>query len=183
MMRFLPAVALALLASPAAADDASDFFTLFERTCAKSLATPARFVEAAKAAGASFSFAISKRPEAEAEASWNDATYWTLDGDPRGLTLSMAVAGSAAVHRLSCIVYGAPHAPITVEAAVAHIRAAMGLGEPTSIHPNATDGDNESGANWSLGSGQDLRRIGVSIPSANSDALASIVVITQEHVR
>jgi hypothetical protein len=53
MMRFYLAVALALLISPAA-DDASDFFALFEHTCAKSLTTPARFAEAAKAAGASF---------------------------------------------------------------------------------------------------------------------------------
>jgi hypothetical protein len=86
----------------------------------------------------------------------------------------------AAIHRLSCIVYGAPHATITVEAAIAHIRAAMGLGEPTATHPNGRD--NESGASWFLGSGQDQQRIGVSIPASSSDTPASIVVIMQEHV-
>jgi hypothetical protein len=56
----------------------------------------------------------------------------------------------------------------------------MGLGEPSATHPNGPD--NESGASWFLGSGQDQQRIGVSIPASSSDTPASIVVIMQEHV-
>jgi hypothetical protein len=58
-------VAAVLLASiaPAAADDASDFFTLFDRTCAKSLTSQQAFIDAAKAAGATFKFALSGRPK------------------------------------------------------------------------------------------------------------------------
>jgi hypothetical protein len=178
MMRFVLAAALASLALPAA-DDAGDFFALFARTCAKAPKTPARFAEAAKAAGATFRFALSKRPEGDPARAWNDTTYWVADARPHGLTLSMSVHGSAARHGLSCLIYAPPHSGVTLDAAVAHIRAAMGLGEPTATTPGAPDG--ESGASWSIGSGEDEQRIGASIPAANSDAQASIAVITQGH--
>lgn len=61
------ALAAAFLASipPAPADDASDFFALFDRTCAKSLTNQQAFIDAAKAAGATFKFANSGRSEAQ----------------------------------------------------------------------------------------------------------------------
>jgi hypothetical protein len=63
----LLALLAALLAAipPALADDGSDFFALFGRTCAKSLTDPQAFVDAVKAAGATFKFALSGRPEAD----------------------------------------------------------------------------------------------------------------------
>jgi hypothetical protein len=173
MRPLLLAALLASIALPAAADDAGDFFTLFERTCAKSLKTPERFAEAAKAAGATFQSSLSKRPPDDPQRAWNDITYWVVDARPHGLTLSMSAHGSAAHHGLSCLIYAPPHSGVTVEAAVAHIRAAMGLGEPT----RATS----DGASWSIGSGQDEERVGATVPPIDSDAAASIAVITQEH--
>jgi hypothetical protein len=40
----------------------------------------------------------------------------------------------------------------------------------------------ESGASWTLGSGEDQERIGVTVPAMDSDAAASIAVIAQEHM-
>ena len=48
--RVLLAASLAAI-PPASADDASEFFALFDRTCAKSLTDQQAFIEAAKAAG------------------------------------------------------------------------------------------------------------------------------------
>src|SRR5580698_6539774 len=126
MMRLLLTALMASIALPAAADDASDFFALFERTCAKSLKTPERFAEAAQAAGARFKFALSKRPEGDSVRAWNDTAYWVMDERLHGLTLSMTVHGTAARHGLSCLVFAPPHSGVSVDAAVAHIRAAMG---------------------------------------------------------
>jgi hypothetical protein len=102
--------AAALLAStaPAAADDASEFFARFDRTCAKSLTDQQAFIEAAKAAGATFKFALSGRPEADIPHAWGDTSYWVMDARPRGLTLSMTAVGSDAKHSLSCIAYAPP---------------------------------------------------------------------------
>src|ERR1700729_2902213 len=131
MKRFLrTTLSVALLASmaPAAADDASNFFALFDRTCAKSLTTQQAFIDAAKAAGATFKFALSGRPEAQMAQAWGDTSYWVMDARPRGLTLSMTAIGSDAKHSLSCIVYAAPRAGLTLDGAVGHIRAVMRLG-------------------------------------------------------
>lgn len=62
---FPVALAAALLASiqSAAADDASDVFAVFDRTCAKSLTNQQAFIDAAKAAGATFKFACPDAPK------------------------------------------------------------------------------------------------------------------------
>lgn len=101
------ALAAAFLASipPAPADDASDFFALFDRTCAKSLTNQQAFIDAAKAAGATFKFANSGRSEAQMGHVWGDTSYWVMDDRPRGLTLSMSAIGSDARHSVSCIVH------------------------------------------------------------------------------
>jgi hypothetical protein len=90
----------ALLAAipPALADDASDFFALFDRTCAKSLTDQQAFIAAAKAAGATFKFALSGRSEAQMAHAWGDTSYWVMDNRPRGLTLSITAIGSDAKH-------------------------------------------------------------------------------------
>jgi hypothetical protein len=138
MKRLLSPVALlaGFLAStpPAWADDASDFFALFDRTCAKSLTNQRAFIEAAKAAGATFKFALSGRPAADMANAWGDTSYWVMDARPRGLTLSMTAIGSDARHTLSCIVYAPPRSSVTLDGAIAHIRAIMGLGEPAERH-------------------------------------------------
>jgi len=111
MRRQLLPVALlgaSLALIPAAADDASDFFALFDRTCARSLTDQQAFIEAAKAAGATFKFALSGRPEVDMAHAWGDTSYWVLDDRPRGLMLSMTAIGSDAKHSLSCIVYAPP---------------------------------------------------------------------------
>ena len=51
---------------------------------------------------------------------------WTTR--PRGLTLSMTAIGSDAKHSLSCIVHAPPRSSLTLDGAIAHIRAVMGLG-------------------------------------------------------
>jgi hypothetical protein len=179
MIRFLVAAGLAGVAVPAAADDASDFLTLFERTCAMSLATPAGFAQAAQAAGATLKQMIFRLPEGAPDREWNAIAYWAVDARPRGLTLSMTVHGTAANHGLSCLIYASPHSGLTIGAAIARVRVAMKLGEPDKTTGGAPDGD--SGASWTIGAGQDAQRIGISIPSASSDSVASIAVITQEH--
>jgi hypothetical protein len=175
----LLALLAALLAAipPALADDGSDFFALFDRTCAKSLTDPHAFIDAVKAAGATFKFALSGRPEVDMAHAWGDTSYWVMDARPRGLTLSMTAIGSDARHSLSCIIYAAPRAGLTLEGAVAHIRAAMGLGEPAERHEAGPAGP--SGASWRVGPAQDQQRIGVDI--ADSDAVSSIAVITPQH--
>ena len=173
--------ALLALIPPAAADDASDFFALFDRTCAKSLTNQQAFIEAAKAAGATFKFALSRRPEAEMAHAWGDTSYWVMDDRPRGLTLSMTAIGSDAEHSLSCIVYAPPHSSLTLDGAIAHIRAIMGLGEPTDRHEAGPA--RPSGASWFIGPALNQQRIGADIASADSDAASSIAVITPQHAQ
>jgi hypothetical protein len=173
----LLAASLALI--PAAADDASDFFALFDRTCARSLTNQQAFIEAAKAAGATFKFALSGRPEADMAHGFGDTSYWVTDNRPRGLTLSMTAIGSDAKHSLSCIVYAPPRSTLTLDGAIAHIRAIMVLGEPADRHAAGTAGP--SGASWLVGPPQDQQRIGVDI--ADSDAASSIAVITPQHAQ
>src|ERR1700735_2799586 len=182
MKRFLrTALSVALLASmaPAAADDASNFFALFDRTCAKSLTTQQAFIDAAKAAGATFKFAFSGRPEADMAHAWGDTSYWIMDNRRVGLTLSMTAIGSNARHSLSCIVYAPPHAGLTLDGAVAHIRAIMRLGEPADRHDAGPD--RPAGVSWRIGPALDQQRIGADIASADSDAASSIAVITPQH--
>jgi hypothetical protein len=181
MRRRLSLVALlAALApiSPALADDASDFFALFDRTCAKSLTNQQAFIEAAKAAGATFKFALSGRPEADMTHAWGDTSYWVMDARPRGLTLSMTAIGSDARHTLSCIVYAPPRSSVTLDGAIVHIRAAMGLGEPSDRHEASPA--RPSGASWFIGPALDQQRVGADIASADSDAASSIAVITPQ---
>jgi hypothetical protein len=185
MKRRLSPVALAavLLASiaPASADDASDFFTLFDRTCAKSLTNQQAFIDAAKAAGATFKFALSGRPEAQMAQARGDTSYWVMDARPRGLTLSMTAIGSDAKLSLSCIVYAPPRAGLTLDGAVGHIRAVMRLGEPADRHPAGPAGP--AGASWFIGAASDQQRIGVDIASADSATASSIAVITPQHAQ
>jgi hypothetical protein len=175
----LLALLAALLAAipPALADDGSDFFALFDRTCAKSPTNLQALVDAAKAAGATFKFALSGRPEADMAHGFGDTSYWVMDNRPRGLSLSMTAIGSDARHSLSCIVYVAPRSGLTLDGAIAHIRAAMGLGEPADRYDAGPAGP--SGASWRVGPAQDQQRIGVDI--ADSDAASSIAVITPQH--
>src|ERR1700722_19030587 len=163
---------------PALAGDASDFFALFDRTCAKSLTNQQAFIEAAKAAGATFKFALSGRPGADMANAWGDTSYWVMDARPRGLTLSMTAVGSDAKHSLSCIVYAPPHADLTLDGAIAHIRAVMSLGEPSDRHEASPA--RPSGASWLIGPALDQQRIGADIASADSDAASSIAVITPQ---
>jgi hypothetical protein len=185
MKRLLSPVALlaGFLAStpPALADDASDFFALFDRTCAKSLTNQQAFIEAAKAAGATFKFALSGRPEADMTHAWGDTSYWVMDARPRGLTLSMTAIGSDARHTLSCIVYAPPRSSVTLDGAIAHIRAAMGFGEPSDRHEASPA--RPSGASWFIGPALDQQRVGADIASADSDAASSIAVITPQHAQ
>lgn len=179
--RLLPlALPAALLAAtpPAAADDASDFFALFDRTCAKSLTNQQAFIDAAKAAGATFKFALSGRPEAAMARAWGDTSYWVMDARPRGLTLSMTAIGSDAKHSLSCIVYAPPRSSLTLDGAIAHIRAIMGLGEPSDRHEAGPV--RPSGASWFIGPALDQQRIGADIAGADSDAASSIAVISPQ---
>jgi hypothetical protein len=180
----LPGVLLAAsLAAipPASADDASEFFALFDRTCAKFLTNQQAFIEAAKAAGATFKFALSGRPEANMAHAWGDTSYWVTDARPRGLTLSMTAIGSDAKHSLSCIVYAPPRSSLTLDGAIAHIRVALGLGEPADRHEAGAAGP--SGASWLVGPAPDQQRIGADIASADSDAASSIAVITPNMLR
>jgi hypothetical protein len=182
--RLLPlALLAALLASipPAAADDAGDFFALFDRTCAKSLTDQQAFIEAAKGAGATFRFANSGRSEAQMAHALGDTSYWVMDDRPRGLTLSMTAIGSAAKHSLSCIVYAPPRAGLTLDGAITHIRAMMGMGEPVDRHEASPA--RPSGASWLIGPALDQQRIGIDIASADSDAMSSIAVITPQHAQ
>jgi hypothetical protein len=178
--RLLLVALLAALAPipPATANDASDFFALFDRTCAKSLTTQRAFIEAAKAAGATFKFALSGRPEADMTHAWGDTSYWVMDDRPRGLTLSMTATGSDAKHTLSCIVYAPPRARVTLDGAIAHMRAIMGLGAPTDKH--VASPERPSGASWFIGPALDQQRIGADIASVDSDAASSIAVITPQ---
>jgi hypothetical protein len=179
--RLLPlALPAALLAAtpPAGADDASDFLALFDRTCAKSLTNQQAFIDAAKAVGARFKFALSGRPEADVAHAWGDTSYWVMDDRPRGLTLSMTAVGSDAKHSLSCIVYAAPRSRLTLDGAIAHIRAIMGLAEPADRHE--ADPARPGGASWFIGAALDQQRIGADIASADSDAASSIAVITPQ---
>jgi hypothetical protein len=181
MKRFLAAaVSAALLASlaPAVADDASNFFALFDRTCAKSLTTQQAFIDAAKAAGATFKFALSGRPEPDMAHAWGDTSYWIMDNRPLGVTLSMTAIGSDARHSLSCIVYAPPHAGLTLDGAIAHIRAIMGLGAPTETHQGSP-----AGAGWFIGPALDQHRVGVDIASVDSDAVSSIALITPQQAQ
>jgi hypothetical protein len=175
----LLAASLALIPAAAAADDASDFFALFDRTCARSLTDQHAFIEAAKAAGATFKFALSMRPEADMAHAWGDTSYWVMDARPRGLTLSMTAIGSDAKHSLSCIVYAPPRSGLTLDSAIAHIHTSMGLGEPADRHEAGPAGP--SGASWLVGPAQDQQRMGADIASADSDAASSIAVITPQH--
>jgi hypothetical protein len=163
---------------PAAADDASDFFALFDRNCAKSLTDQQAFIEAAKGAGATFRFALSGRSEADMAHAWGDTSYWVMDDRPRGLSLSMTAIGSDAKHSLSCIVYAPPRSNLTLDGAIAHIRAAMGLGEAAEYEAGPA---RPSGVSWFIGPGLDQQRIGADIASADSDAASSIAVITPQH--
>jgi hypothetical protein len=104
-----------------------------------------------------------------------------MDDRSRGLTLSMTAIGSDARHSLSCIVYAPPQAGLTLDGAVAHIRAAMGLGEPTDRHEAGPA--RSSGASWLVGPALDQQRIGVDIASADNDAASSIAVITPQHAQ
>jgi hypothetical protein len=176
--RLLPLTLLALLGAipPAAADEANEFFALFDRTCAKSLSNQQAFVDAAKAAGAAFKFALSGRPEAEMAQAWGDTSYWVMDDRPRGPTLSMTAIGSDAKHSLCCIVYAPPRSNVTLDGAITPIRAMMGLGEPTDRHEAGPA--RSSGASWLVGPAMDQQRIGADIASADSDAASSIAVIT-----
>lgn len=174
----LLAIVLASAPRLSRADDAGDFFTLFERTCAKSLTDPVRFVEDAKAAGAKFKFAVSGQPEAQAILS-NGTTYWVTDDRVHGLTVTMTAIGSAADRQLSCIVYAPPHTGITLDDAIARVRAAMGIGAPTRTQNNVSAG--EIGASWFIGTDPVEQRIGVDIAAPNSDAPTSIAVITRGH--
>jgi hypothetical protein len=182
--RLLPVALLAALLAaipPALADDASDFFSLFDRTCAKSLTDQQAFIDAAKAAGARFKFALSGRPEADVARAWGDTSYWVMDDRPRGLTLSMTAIGSDAKHSLSCIIYAPPRTGLTLDGAIAHIRAIMGLGEPEDRHEG--DPTRPAGASWFIGSALDQQRIGADIASADSDAVSSVAVITSQHTQ
>jgi hypothetical protein len=182
--RLLPVTLLAALPAairPAAADDASDFFALFDRTCSKSLTGQQAVIEAAKAAGATFKFALSGQSEAHMAHAWGDTSYWVMDDRPRGLTLSMTATGSDAKHSLSCIVYAPKRSKLTLEGAIAHIRALMGLREPTDRHEASLA--RPSGASWFIGPALDLQRIGADIAAADSDAASSIAVITPQHVQ
>jgi hypothetical protein len=179
MIRLLVAAALAGVSVSAAADDASDFLNLFERTCARSLTTPASFARAAEAAGATLKQMIFRLPEGAPDREWNAIAYWALDSKPPGLILSMAVRGAASRHSLSCLIYASPHTALTIEAAIARVRAAMTLAEPDKATMDAPG--SEDGASWTIGSGEDAQRIGISIPPASNDSVASIAVITQEH--
>jgi hypothetical protein len=178
----LLALLAALLAAipPALADDGSDFFALFGRTCAKSLTDPQAFVDAVKAAGATFKFALSGRPEADMAHGFGD-TNWVMDNRPRGLSLSMTAIGSDARHSLSCIVYAAPRSGLTLDGAIAHIRAIMRLGEPAERHEAGPVGP--SGASWNVGPAPDQQRIGADVASADSDAASSIAVITPQNAQ
>jgi hypothetical protein len=179
--RLLPVALLAaslIAISPALADDASDFFALFDRTCAKSLTDQQAFIDAAKGAGARFKFALSGRPEADMAHVWGDTSYWIMDDRPRGLTLSMSAIGSDAKHSLSCIVYAPPHVTLSLDSAIAHIRAAMGLGDLADRHEASPS--RRDGASWFIGPALDQRRIGVDIASADSDGPSSIAVITPQ---
>jgi hypothetical protein len=177
--RLLPIALAASLAAipPASADDASEFFALFDRTCAKSLTNQQAFIDAAKAAGATFRFANSGRSEAPMAHAWGDTSYWVMDDRPRGLTLSMTAIGSDARHSLSCIISAPPRSRLTLDGAIAHIRTSMGLGEPAERHEASPA--RPSGASWIVGPALDQQRIGVDI--ADSDAASSIAVITPQH--
>ena len=109
---------------------------------------------------------------------WGDTSYWVMDARPRGLTLSMTAVGSDAKHSLSCIVYAPPHADLTLDGAIAHIRAVMSLGEPSDRHEASSA--RPSGASWFIGPALDQQRIGADIASADSDAASSIAVITPQ---
>lgn len=160
-----------LLSRPAAAGDVDAYFTVFDNTCAHSLSTPERFAAAAQAAGLQFIGALSNSSEAETEHTWHDTAYWAVDRQPHALTVSMTVSGSAAAHRLSCIVRPPAEATLTLEAAVAHVRAAMGLGEPTSVN---SDGSAVSGARWEVGA----QIVGIEA-SPDTGTAISIAVITE----
>jgi hypothetical protein len=174
----LPLAAFLASTAPAAADDASDFFALFDRTCAKSLTNQQAFIDAAKAAGASFKFALSRRAEADMAHAWGDTSYWVMDDRPRGLTLSMTATGSDAKHTLSCIVHAPPRSKLTLDGAIAHIRAIMRLGEPADRHE--ADSARPGGASWFIGPAPNQQRIGADIAGADSDAVSSIAVITPQ---
>jgi hypothetical protein len=164
--------------APALADDASDFFALFDRTCAKSHGDQQAFIDAAKTAGARFKFALSGRPEADMAHGFGDTSYWVMDDQPRGLTLSMTAIGSDTKHSLSCIVYAPPRSGLTLDGAIAHIRAVMGLGEPSDRHEAGLA--RPAGASWFIGPALDQQRIGADIASADSDGPSSIAVITPQ---
>jgi hypothetical protein len=163
---------LAFPAAPAAADDASDFFSLFDRTCAKSLKTPAAFVEAAKAAGARFSPSASLHSEAEAAQSTHDVALWVMDGRKWALTLAMRVTGSGGTHILTCVIQTPPGSGVTRDAAVAHIRAVMGLAEPSTVELGH--------AAWVTRSENDQQTIVVDVPAPGSDGPAQVTVTNAE---
>lgn len=105
-----------------------------------------------------------------------------MDERPRGLTLSMTAIGSDAKHSLSCIVHAPPRSSLTLDGAIAHVRAVMGLGQPEDRHEASPAGP--SGAGWLVvGPAPDQQRIGVDIASADSDAASSIAVITPQHAQ
>ena len=99
-----------------------------------------------------------------------------MDDRPRGLTLSMSAIGSDARHSVSCIVHAPPHSRVTLEAAIAHFRAIMGLGLPSDRHEAGPD--RPGGASWFIGPASDQQRIGADIAGPDSDAASSIAVIT-----
>ena len=176
MNRFLTILlfgaSLAFQAVPAAADNASDFFSLFDRTCAKSLKTPARFVEAAKAAGGRFSPSASLHSEAEAAQSTHDVALWVMDDRKWALTLLMRVTESGGPRILTCIIQTPPGSGITRDAAVAHIRAIMGLAEPSNVEPGH--------AAWVTQSENDQQTIVIDVPAPGSDGPAQVSVRNAE---
>jgi hypothetical protein len=109
---------------------------------------------------------------------WGDTSYWIMDNRLLGLTLSMTAIGSDAKHSLSCIVYAPPPSSLTLDGAIAHIRAIMGLGAPTETHQG-----NPAGASWFIGPVLDQQRIGAEIAGADSDGASSIAVITPQQAQ
>lgn len=129
-------------------------------------------IAAAKTAGAKFKAVLPGLTEAGAAQGVGRTSFWVMDQRPGGLTLTMTPRGVGEKRSLSCVLYAPPHAGITLDAAVAHVRAVMGLGEPTSLDQSG------AGASWFLGPVPDQKRIGVSVAPADGDAATSIAVIT-----
>lgn len=147
-----------------------DALKVFDATCAHAPATSESFAALAKATGLQFLGADSRRSEAETEHTWRDVVYWGVDPRRHSLSVSMGIFGSAEHHRSSCIVRAPADPSLTAEALVAHVRAAMNLGEPTAVDPA---GPAHPGARWDVGAGI----IGVALEPSDSGPWISIAVI------